>query len=73
MAMNLLANMASTKKINAEDVLRLRREVFQDGLVSRAEAEITFRAGRFAWHEMPGMDVVLSGSPHGLRPLPGAA
>ena len=42
MAVNLLADMASTKKIKVEDVLRLRREVFQDGLVSRAEAESLF-------------------------------
>jgi hypothetical protein len=42
MAVNLLADVASAKMIGADEVLRLRRDVFKDGVVSRGEAEALF-------------------------------
>jgi hypothetical protein len=42
MAVNLLVDVASAKTIGADEVLRLRRDVFKDGVVSRGEAESLF-------------------------------
>lgn len=41
-----LAQMARKSKLNADDVLALRREVFEDGVVERCEAEALFAIDR---------------------------
>ncbi|MEM1377210.1 MAG: hypothetical protein AAGG69_07460 [Pseudomonadota bacterium] len=51
------SELVARNKVNAEDVLRLRREVYADGLANRTEAEAIFAIDRTCMDRCPEWDV----------------